>query len=369
MRAAGLLLFVGAALSAQERGSWVVRIGTDTVALETYQRTVTGLRGELVTRSPIALHRIYTVTYDSAGPSYGLVTHNIGGAPNVPMETKTAGPSSGRFPYLFPAVGLIEDVVRAVRARHTDSATVTGVQMTNGGATTLTVKLFGRDSVHLYLGPIVGAFVGTLDPTDCLTRISGQFTTEKYEWERVPQLDLATLGPKFASRAVPSLSPRETTTVAFGGAEIKITYGSPSVRGRTIFGALTPWGQVWRAGANAATTFTTTAPVTVAGQAIPAGAYTLWILPTPTAWTLIVSRQTLAPCAAACPAQRAPLWGTDYSPDSDFVRVPMLVQPSPELIEHFGITATPAHGMTGDATVLTFAWEHTKASVEIRKPR
>ncbi|HZH39857.1 MAG TPA: DUF2911 domain-containing protein [Gemmatimonadales bacterium] len=369
MRAVGLLLFAGAALSAQERGSWVVRIGTDTVALETYQRTATGLRGELVTRSPVSLHRIYTVTYDAAGPSYELVTHNIGGAPNIPMEARTGGPSSDRFPYLFPAVGLIEDAVRAVRARHTDSATVTGVQMTNGSATTLTIKLFGRDSVHLYLGPIVGAFVGTLDPTDCLTRISGQQTTEKYDWERVRELDLAALGPKFAGRPIASLSPRETTTVAFGGGGITITYGSPSVRGRTIFGALTPWGQVWRAGANAATTFTTTAPVSVAGHRVPAGTYTLWILPTPTTWTLIINTQTLAPCGATCPAPRAPLWGTDYSPDSDLVRVPMLVQQSPALVERFGITATPQRGLAGDAAVLTFAWEHTRASVEIRQPK
>jgi len=95
----------------------------------------------------------------------------------------------------------------------------------------------------------------------------------------------------------------------------------------------------------------------------------LWILPTPTAWTLIINRQTLAPCGPTCPAPRAPLWGTDYSPDSDLVRVPMLVERSPALVEHFGITATPQHGLTGDGAVLTFAWEHTRASVEIRKSR
>ena len=369
MRVLGILLLLGASLSAQERAGWVTKIGTDTIALETYERTATGLRGELVTRSPIAVHRIYTVTYGSGGPAYKLVTHNIGNAPNMPAEATLAGPASDRLPYLFPAMGLIEDAVRAARARHTDSTTITGVQMTNGNPVNLTVRLFGRDSVHLYLGPIVGPFIGKLDATDRITQLSGRFTTEKYEWVRVPNLDLATLGPKFASRAVAILSPRETTTVAFGGAGIAITYGSPSVRGRAVFGGLVPWGQVWRAGANAATTFTTTAAVSIAGHAIPAGAYTLFLLPTPTAWTLVINRQTLAPCEATCPAQRAPLWGTDYSADSDFLRVPMLVQQSPALIEHFGITATPQSGLTGDGALLTFAWEHTKASVELGKPK
>jgi hypothetical protein len=351
--------FCATVLSAQDRGAWVARLGTDTVALETYARTATGLRGEIVTRSPIALHRIYTVTYGPAGSTYELVTHNIGGAPNVPAETRTGG--SG-IPYLFPAVGPIEDLVRGARG---DSVTVTGVTMTNGNPVTVSVKRVGKDSVRMYLGPIVGPFVGVLDGTGNLTRISGQQTTEKYDWERVRELDLATLGPKFASRSIAVLSPRETTTVASSGTGITITYSSPSVRGRAIFGALVPWGQVWRAGANAATTFKTTQSVSIGGQVLPAGTYTLWILPTESAWTLIINKQTLAPCGAACPAQRAPLWGTDYSADSDFVRVPMLVQQSPALIEHFGITA----GLRGDATILTFAWEHTRASVEIRKPK
>jgi len=363
LAAVSLVVLAALPLSAQDRGAWIARLGTDTVALETYLRTATGIRGEIVTRSPIALHRIYTVTYGAGGWTYELVTHNIGGAPNVPAEAKANGSGT---PYLFPAVGPIEDVVRSLKG---DSATVAGVQMTNGHAVALSVKRVTRDSVRMYLGPIVGPFVGVLDSAGNLTSISGQQTTEKYDWERVRDLDLATLGPKFASRAVAILSPRETTTVATGGTGITITYGSPSVRGRAIFGALVPWGQVWRAGANAATTLKTTGPVSIAGHVIPAGAYTLWILPTPTAWTLVINRETLAPCGTACPAQRAPLWGTDYSADSDLVRVPMLVQQVPALIEHFGITATPQRGMTGDAALVTFAWEHTRASVELRKPK
>ncbi|HWZ27799.1 MAG TPA: hypothetical protein VNX15_04510, partial [Gemmatimonadales bacterium] len=191
------LACAGVSLSAQDRGAWVARIGADTVALETYERTATGLRGEIVTRSPISLHRIYTVTYGAAGSAYELVTHNIGGAPNVPAESKTSGMAGDRAPYLFPAAGLIEDAVRGLRARGSDSATVPAVQMTNGSTLTLTIRLVGKDSVRMILGPIDGPFIGTLDGAGNLTSISGRLTTEKYEWERVPSLDLAVLGPRF----------------------------------------------------------------------------------------------------------------------------------------------------------------------------
>lgn len=350
-------------LAGQEQGAWVTRIGNDTVAVETYRRTPDGLRGEIVTRTPISLHRIYTVTYHARGATYELVTHNIGGAPNVPAEARAGG--SG-VPYLFPAVGPLEDLVRSVQQ---DTGTISAVQMTSGNAVVVAVRRVGKDSVRMYLGPIVGPFVGVLDSTGNLIRISGALTTEKYEWERVADLDLAALGPRFASRPIPVLSPREQTTANFGGAEITIDYGSPSVRGRAIFGALEPWGKVWRTGANAATTFKTSAPLSIGGRRIPAGTYTLWILPTPSAWTLIINRQTLAPCPGSCPAQRAPLWGTDYAPDSDLARIPLLVRRSPALIERFAIEATPAPGLTGAAMLLTFSWEHTSASVEIRESR
>src|SRR5579875_514479 len=86
-------------------------------------------------------------------------------------------------------------------------------------------------------------------------------------------------------------SPPGTADVTLKGSQITITYGRPSVRGRKIMGGLVPYGQVWRTGANEATTLTTPIPLNIGGANIPAGKYTLWTLPSEGVWKLIVNKQ------------------------------------------------------------------------------
>ena len=75
------------------------------------------------------------------------------------------------------------------------------------------------------------------------------------------------------------LSPAETAKGNINGAAITINYGSPSVKGRAIWGGLVPYGKVWRAGANEATTFETSKNIMVEGNELPAGKYAFFILP------------------------------------------------------------------------------------------
>lgn len=74
-------------------------------------------------------------------------------------------------------------------------------------------------------------------------------------------------------------SSKETATGKINGATISINYGSPSVNGRQIWGALVPFDQVWRAGANDATTFETDKDVLIEGSKLPAGKYSFFIIP------------------------------------------------------------------------------------------
>ena len=140
------------------------------------------------------------------------------------------------------------------------------------------------------------------------------------------------------------------------GKTIKIDYSSPRAKGRKIFGeasekALVPYGQIWRTGANDATTFITDTNVTVGGKAVPAGSYTIFTVPKADAWSLVISKKTGE-------------WGTDYPGEKeDLLRVPMTVSKTSAPVENFTI----AFDQAGSKCTLRIEWENTRASVEISK--
>lgn len=147
------------------------------------------------------------------------------------------------------------------------------------------------------------------------------------------------------------LSPRDTSRfVTNDGRRVYVDYGRPSKRGRQIMGGLVPFGRVWRTGANAATTLVTEADLTIGNARVPRGTYTLYSIPTPEGWTLIVNRQTGQ-------------WGTQYDPSRDFVRIPMQVSALRQPVEQFTITLEK--GRAG-ANTLALTWENTRATVPFR---
>jgi hypothetical protein len=87
-------------------------------------------------------------------------------------------------------------------------------------------------------------------------------------------------------------SPPMTASGKIGDATITITYSSPAVKGRKVFGELVPYDKVWRAGANEATIFETDKPIKVGGKAVPAGKYSLYVLPTAGEWTVYINSET-----------------------------------------------------------------------------
>ncbi len=105
-------------------------------------------------------------------------------------------------------------------------------------------------------------------------------------------------------------SPAASATCDLGGGKtIKTDYSSPRLRGRKIVGGVDPYGKVWRNGANAATTFVTSADIVVGGTKVPAGSYTLFVLPTADKWTLIFNKKTTN--------AGKPIWGIPYTYESD----------------------------------------------------
>jgi len=134
-----------------------------------------------------------------------------------------------------------------------------------------------------------------------------------------------------------------------GGKSIKTDYSSPRMKGRKIFGDLVPFGQVWRTGANEATTFVTTSDVTVGRKAVPAGSYTIFTVPNADKWTLIINKKTGE-------------WGIPYKYESDeLARVDMKVSKLPSPVENFTI----GYDKAGNGCTLHMDWETTRASVDI----
>ena len=86
-------------------------------------------------------------------------------------------------------------------------------------------------------------------------------------------------------------SPKLVATGKIGNATITITYGSPSVKGRKIWGDLVPFGKVWRAGANEATQIECDADMMVEGKKLPAGKYTIYTIPNEKEWQIIFNTQ------------------------------------------------------------------------------
>ncbi len=92
------------------------------------------------------------------------------------------------------------------------------------------------------------------------------------------------------AQSAPPASPAATATGKIGEATVTINYSSPAVKGRKIFGGLVPYNKVWRAGANAATTFEVDKDVMVEGKTLPAGKYAFFVMPAEGDWTVIFSK-------------------------------------------------------------------------------
>src|SRR3982751_1127810 len=103
-------------------------------------------------------------------------------------------------------------------------------------------------------------------------------------------LALITL-PVLAQQAKqPRVSPDQTLKQTVGLTDITITYSRPAVKGRQIWGALVPYDQVWRTGANDATTITFSDDVTINGKPLPKGTYSLHTIPGKEQWTIIFNK-------------------------------------------------------------------------------
>ena len=179
----------------------------------------------------------------------------------------------------------------------------------------------------------------TFDSLHHMLTYSGARSTYKIEVRRLTTPaelpDVETIGARFAATetaagGMKQLSVRDTARAAIGAATFSVDYGRPLARGRVLLGNILPFDEVWRTGANAATQFTTSAPITLGGMRVPAGTYTLWTVPRKDGHAeLIVNKQFGQ-------------WGTSYDEKQNLGRAPLSVGTTASLVEEFTISIEPA---------------------------
>ncbi|HET9441311.1 MAG TPA: DUF2911 domain-containing protein [Longimicrobiales bacterium] len=361
-----------------DSGSFFVRLGRDTIAIERYTRTKQQLVSEAVLRTPVTRHLKLAVTFkDDGSVSWWEVLNNpVAGSgdktpvsrvlatvvgDSVQIELWSGGQQRptrklpilpGMLPLQMPFYSTYETALQ--RARQTPADTT--LSMVAGNAPLTYIIRFPRpDSITLY-HPQGGLNVARLDKGGRMLRFNGEASTFKIVATRSRPVQLQPWLTRFAEadakgRSIGLLSPTAKVENQIGGSNISIEYGRPSKRGRVIFGGIVPWDEVWRTGANAATRLTIANNDLMIGETrVPVGKYTLWTVPSRNGWQLIINKQTGQ-------------WGTQYDSAQDLARIAVKTESIPVPEEVFTVALQPKGDNTG---TLTLTWDRTRVVVPLR---
>ena len=179
-----------------------------------------------------------------------------------------------------------------------------------------------------------------------------QFTLITLAALMVSALPLLAQQTKVASTG--GTSPHETTSAVIDGCRVTITYGRPFTKApktgapRKIWGGLVPWDKAWRMGADEATLLVTQQPIVIGETTIPAGAYTLYAVPSES------GTSKLAFCT------KIGAWGVPVNEKNDLARVDMKKEPMEKANDQF--TMAVAKNAAGGG-VIKLMWENTQFSV------
>lgn len=371
LSAAAAILASACAPDAGQR-TFVETLGTDTVAIEQYARGVDGFEGDVLVRTPATQVAHYSAQLAGDGtvqrlevtwrtppenpegrPPVSVIYTIMGDSATVEVRGQdTTSTTVAVPPGVIPSVGSppwsyveFEQAVMQGMSASGDSVPIHFLTA-RGRVTQTTLTKPGGDSVSLdYFGSPV---IATVDESGRLLSRSGARTTRKTESELVADVDFGALAAEYAARdargeGLGVASPRDTVTATVDGASLTVEYSRPAMRGREIWGALVPYGEAWRTGANAATHFTTDRELRIGETTVPPGTYTLFSIYTPESARLIINRQTGQ-------------WGTVYNMDQDLARVEMRSEGVAEPAERFTIDVTD----TAEGGAISLTWDRTR---------
>jgi Protein of unknown function (DUF2911) len=378
---------VAAPVSAQQRpdsATFVTRLGADTLVVERIVRTPTSVQAEVLLRTPTTTHTVTTMTLGPDGMvrRWESITHGVdasGRPTGAELRRETVTIDGPTLNLGLTGTGT-ETVARGIEAPAAILPwadyvhwpyELALVRLAPGSGERVQPMLTGQRTADFRVArmsadsaTVTHPFRGTMRVrTDASGRILGLdagATTRKLVVERrpwMPDAQVSGVAIRWAAGDVQgkpfgALSGRGETTVTTGAAHVTVNFGTPAVRGRAIWGALVPWGQVWRTGANEATHLATDRDLVLGAGAdtlvVPAGRYTLFTIPEASGGTLIVNRQTGQ-------------GGTTYDAARDLGRVRLTARPLASAQELFNIALDP--------TLLRIQWADRELVVPMREAR
>jgi hypothetical protein len=203
-----------------------------------------------------------------------------------------------------------------------------------------TVNPLGSSKMEIAHDWLSGTGEAMIDSAGYMLSYSGARTTYDVQVERLATPpDVKGIADRFEAKEtqdgqVKSLSVRDTTRAQIGNSIFTVEYGRPLLRGRTLLGDVIPYDRVWRTGANAATQFTTSTPISLAGMQVPAGSYTLFTAPHTNGVDLMVNKQTGE-------------WGTEYNRSFNLGIANITSEVATPTVEEFTISIIPKDNRHG----------------------
>jgi hypothetical protein len=346
-----------ASIAQAQDATIVYRLGKDTVAIEQFTKSATKLTGEMVTRSGAAVTRTsYAIDHTNGKVTHALVKRmNAEGAPlagtpneyhliwkgdsvtriltfadSAPQRTFYAPNAFPNLPvYVYAPFELLKSTAKS------DSVPAVGI---TGNA--VGYLGFANDGGDIKLRGAPYAMIMKFDAQGRLQGTDGVYTTNKAIGTRVSgKIDIASVAKAMKPTGV--LSPRMTAHATFQQGPIFINYGSPAVRGRTVWGGvLVPFDTIWRTGANEAAHLANSKTIQLGDMTLAPGLYTIWTQHTQNGTWLIVNKQVGQ-------------WGTGYNAAHDVGRVQMTLANTPEHVEDFTITI---RAMPQNRGAIDMAW-------------
>lgn len=346
-----LLTTYSYSVAEQQEIAFITKLGNDTLAVETFSKTKDTITAKVVLRSPSTNLKSYYLTLDETGGIKTMVVYQhtpeegfdgerrffqqiernkdslgVGIMRQGEMRLFSVLNQEGTLPFIDMVHWPFE--LTLVNAQSNKNDTTIQKMLSGSRISNFVVANLGEDK-RTIRHPSRGVMDVIVNEEGELVTLNAAQTTRKLVVTRTQNIDIDQISARFVAldeqgKSFGALSGAVEEEFEIKGVRFNVSYGSPSRRGRDLFGSIVPWGERWRTGANRATHFSVSEDLMIGELLVPAGDYTLFTIPESDGGTLIINKQT---------GQN----GRSYNEDRDLGRVPMQISTNTDNTEVFTI--------------------------------